>query len=208
VNDRDQLLLDRFRAGDRDAFSQLVEPYAPRVFSVLARMTGDRAAAEDLLQDALLQAYKALDRFRGECSFYTWIYRIAVNKTLNWIRRVKGRIHFESLDDPVPTPDGQVRREIVDMRESPETRSAQSEMARMIEEAMATLSPGNRIVFTMREIEGMEYEEIARMLECSEEAVRTRLHRAKKDLKERLRPFLSASAPARMPLDSRKAGSS
>lgn len=190
MNDRDQSLLDRIHAGEHDAFSALVEPYAPRVYSVVLRMTGDRAAAEDLLQDALLQAYRSLDRFRGECSFYTWIYRIAVNKALNWIRRVKGKIHFESLDEPLPTRDGQVQREIVDLRDSPETRSAQSEMAQMIEQALSTLSDVNRIVFTMREIEGQDYAEIARMLECTEEAVRTRLCRAKRELKERLRPFL------------------
>lgn len=191
MNDRDQSLLERIRSGEREAFSSLVEPYAPRVYSVLLRMTGDRAAAEDLLQDALLQAYRALDRFRGECSFYTWIYRIAVNKTLNWIRRVRGKIHFESLDEPLSTGDGQVQREVVDVRDSPEVRSAQTETAEVIDQAIAALSQANRIVFTMREIEGMQYDEIARTLECSEEAVRTRLHRAKKELKERLRPFLA-----------------
>lgn len=190
MNDRDQMLLERIRAGEHEAFGALVEPYAPRVLSVVRRMTGDAAAAEDLLQDALLQAYRSLDRFRGECSFYTWIYRIGVNKALNWLRRVKGKIHFESLDEPVSTGDGQVKREVVDWSENPESRSAQSEMAQMIDQAVANLSATYRIVFTMREIEGMEYDEIARLLECTEEAVRTRLHRAKKELKERLRPFL------------------
>lgn len=190
LNDRDQSLLARIRGGEPEAFGALVEPYAPRVYSVLLRMTTDRAAAEDLLQDALLQAYRSLERFRGECSFYTWIYRIAVNKTLNWIRRVRGKIHFESLDEPVPSKDGNVQREVADNRENPEARSQQSELAQIIEQAIQTLPEASRIVFTMREIEGMEYDDIARMLECSEEAVRTRLHRAKKDLKERLRPFL------------------
>lgn len=190
MKDRDEQMLERIRAGETQAFGTLVEPYAPRVYSVVLRMTGDRAAAEDLLQDALLQAYRSLDRFRGDCSFYTWIYRIAVNKTLNWIRRTRGKVRFESIDEPLATRDGQVQREIVDCRDNPEARSQQTELGQMLEQAIAALPEGSRIVFTMREIEGTDYADIARLLECSEEAVRTRLHRAKKDLKERLRPLL------------------
>lgn len=199
MDDRDLKLLERVRSGDRDAFSTLVEPYAPRVYSVLVRMTQDRAAAEDLLQDALLQAYRAIDRFRGESSVYTWLHRIAVNKALNWLRRVKGKIRFESLDEPVSRGDGEMRREVVDARETPERRSAQQEMGEVIEEAISTLSDGNRIVFTLREIEGLGFDEIARTLECTEEAVRTRLHRAKKELKERLRPYLEHAGGHRAP---------
>lgn len=193
MDDRDQVLLERVRSGDRDAFSALVEPCAPRVYSVLLRMTEDRSAAEDLLQDALLQAYRAIDRFRGESSVYTWLHRIAVNKALNWIRRVKGKVRFESLDAPISTGDGEMQRDVPDARATPETRAAQREMGEVIEEAIATLSDANRIVFTLREIEGLGYDDIARTLECSEEAVRTRLHRAKKELKERLRPYLETA---------------
>lgn len=192
MDEREQRLLEQLRAGDRDAFSALVEPYAPRVYSVLVRMTEDRAAAEDLLQDALLQAYRAIDRFRGESGLYTWIHRIAVNKALNWIRRVKGKIRFESLDAPVAGSDGEMQRDVADARDAPEVRTAQRETAEVIEEAVAALSDANRIVFTLRELEGLGYDEIARTLECSEEAVRTRLHRARKELKERLRPYLES----------------
>ncbi len=190
LTDPDPALVERFRTGEREAFQRVVERYAPRLYNVLAHMTADRAAAEDLLQDALLCAYNAIERFRGESGVYTWLYRIAVNKALNWIRKTRGKITWESLDAPISTGDGEVRREIADFSENPESRSEQGEMVAVIHAAIATLGEANRIVFTLREIEGMEYDDIARTLGCTQEAVRTRLHRAKKELKEKLRPYL------------------
>lgn len=188
--DRDQLLLDRIRAGEHEAFQTLVEQYAPRVYNVVLRMCSDAATAEDLLQDAILQAYNSLDKFRGDCSFYTWIYRIAVNKTLNWLRRYKGKIRWESLDEPKATEDGEMKREIMDWSANPERHTERGEVAAVLRGAIASLADGNRTVFTLREIEGMEFEQIAEVLGCTQDAVRTRLHRAKKELKEKLRPYL------------------
>ncbi len=190
MKDRDLLLLEQFRAGNADAFTQLVEQYAPRVYNVVLRMAKDASTAEDLLQDAIIQAYHSIDKFRGECSFYTWLYRIAVNKTLNFLRRNQGKIVWESLDEPRQTGDGQMKREVVDWSENPEKAAEQLEMGQIMAEAIASLGDGNRTVFTLREIEGMEFEQIAEVLGCTQDAVRTRLHRAKKELKEKLRPYL------------------
>ena len=150
MNDRDRALVQRICNGEPDLFGTLVEPYVPRLFNLVAHLVGDHSVAEDVLQDVLLSAFRSLSRFRGESGFYTWVYRIAVNRSLNWIRRVRGRFQFESLDEPILTKDGQIAREVVDWRENPESRTEQSEMMHCLEEAIAGLSEANRIVFTLR----------------------------------------------------------
>lgn len=188
MTEPERALLERIRAGDRDAFCILVERYAPRLFNAVFHMTSDRVAAEDLVQDALVGAYNGLDRFRGDAGFYTWLYRIAFNRTLNWIRKGRGKLTFESLD----ADEGERPREVADASDDPLARAEQRELGEALQGAIASLNEANRIVFTMREVDGFEYEEIARMLDCTQEAVRTRLHRAKKELKARLRPYLES----------------
>jgi RNA polymerase sigma-70 factor, ECF subfamily len=186
----DSELVKRFQDGDLSVFEALVTPYSTRLFNTLVQMTNDRGAAEDLLQEALVAAYRTLCSFRAEAAVYTWLHRIAVNKALNWLRSRKGRLEFESLDDPISTQSGEVRREVPDSRANPAGQALASEMSEVLQEAIASLSDTYRTVFTLREIDGLDYEEIARLCKCSQEAVRTRLHRAKRELKERLRPYL------------------
>lgn len=194
MTDSDASLLARARAGESEAFRVLVERYAPRVFNVILRMAGDGVVAEDLLQDSLLKAYRSLPGFRGESSFHTWLHRIAVNLTLNWLRRTRGRIRFESLDEPVRVGEDSVRRDVPDWTGNPEQRAAAGETMAVVERAVAELGDANRVVFTLREMEGMDFAAIAELLECTEEAVRTRLHRAKKQLRARLRPYVGAAS--------------
>lgn len=190
MTETDASLLERARAGESRAFQGLVERHARRAYNVIFRMAGDAVVAEDLLQDALLKAYRSLPAFRGDSSFQTWLHRIAVNLTLNWLRKTRGRVVFESLDAPVRVGSDELRREVPDWNDNPERHLAAGEVMSEVERAVAALGDANRVVFTLREIEGLEYVEIARLLECTEEVVRTRLHRAKKQLRERLRPYV------------------
>ena len=195
--ERERRLIEQVLKGDQNAFQSLIEPYAPRLFPVLLRMMTLRQTAEDLLQETFVHTYTNLSRFRGECSFYTWIYRIAVNLALKALRKPKSAIRWESLDNTGDDPEESRPRQIPDWTSNPEICSQQTETTKMIEEAIASLVDASRIVFTLREIDGLEYDEIAAVLECSQEAVRTRLCRAKKELKEKLRPYLENREPLR-----------
>ncbi|MHB2018190.1 MAG: sigma-70 family RNA polymerase sigma factor [Candidatus Xenobia bacterium] len=194
--ERERKLIEQSLKGDQDAFQALIEPYAPRLFPVLLRMVTLRQTAEDLLQETFVHVFTNLSRFRGECSFYTWIYRIAVNLALKALRRPKSAVRWESLDSS-DDPEESRPKQIPDWTSNPEICSQQSETGRVIEEAIASLADANRIVFTLREIDGLEYDQIAAVLECSQEAVRTRLCRAKKELKEKLRPYLENREPVK-----------
>ena len=184
----DTELVERSRSQDTEAFNALVRRYAPRLHEVISRMIGhDPALAEDLLQDALLQAYRALPRFRGGSAVYTWLYRIATNCALGWLRKQKSHscISLQGEDsDSLPL-------EIPDWSANPEKQSERRELADLMDEAVALLPESIRIVFILREIEGLSFEEIASILDRSQDVVRARLYRAKKALKTLLAPYLA-----------------
>lgn len=179
-------LIKRLQQGDKLAFEVMVAQYGPRLYTLVHRMLRHPQEAEDLTQEIFLQAYRKLSLFRGECSFYTWIYRIAVNLTLNRLR--VNVPQWESIDA--------ADEQVMDTTPGPARHVEESELRTQMEQALAKLDEGNRLVFIMREVQGMAYEDIATVLQCSQDALRARLCRTRRMLQHMLRPYLEGQDPS------------
>ena len=191
-NDADRSLVERAQAGDSRAFEMLVVKYQRRIERLISRMVRDADLVHDVAQETFIRAYRALPQFRGESAFYTWLYRIAVNtakKTLVELKR-----------DPISTDSARVRpgeddetyrtdHELSD-GETPEALLASKEIAATVNAAIDALSEDLRQAITLREIEGLSYEEIADVMNCPIGTVRSRIFRAREAIASRLRPLL------------------
>ena len=182
----DSVLVERVRAGEREAFSELVERHARKVFRLARHITKNDDDASDVLQDAFLKAYSRLDQFHGDAKFYTWLVRIAVNEALMRLRKRKGD-RTVSLDQNVETEDGSMPREVADGGEDPEQAYGREETRRILERAIDSLADTYRSVFVLRDVEGFTTEETSEMLELSISAVKSRLLRARLQLRDKLR---------------------
>jgi RNA polymerase sigma-70 factor, ECF subfamily len=178
----DQCLIAACRAGRTDAFGILVRRYQDRLYPTVLRLIGCAEDAHDLLQDAFLKAYEKLDSFHGESSFYTWVYRIAVNLALSDRRKRKTmwRLREDRRGEPLDTTDDPSRTD-------PSLPLEQAERDSLIQAALNDLAPDHRAVVVMKDLDGLRYEEIAETLGVPIGTVRSRLHRARNDLRERLR---------------------
>ncbi|MGE0488682.1 MAG: RNA polymerase sigma factor [Vulcanimicrobiota bacterium] len=184
MSENDRILVARAQKGDREAFEVLVEQHARPIYTLVFRMVrGRREEAEDLTQEVMLRAFKALPRFRGEAKFSTWLHRIAVNLTLN--RLQKKSLNPQSLSQG-DEGDGEHWLEIPDTSMAPEVMAERAETMACVRAALAEMSESLRVVFLMRELQGMSHDDIAATLGASSEAVRVRHHRAKKELVKRL----------------------
>lgn len=191
-NDDDFVLVSACRAGESEAFGILVRRYQDRLYPTILRLAGCAEDAHDLLQDTFLRAYQKLARFQGDSSFYTWVYRIAVNLALSDRRRRKGPTRvaasgggsvLDPPDDPSHTdPSGPMER---------------AERDAQVQAALNALQPDHRAVVVMKDLDGFRYEEIAEMLDIPVGTVRSRLHRARTELKQRLKHLLD-DEPARV----------
>ncbi len=180
----DEVLVVEARKGHREAFSALVGRYQGRIYPLIYRMTQNHSDTDDLLQEVFLTAYRSLPAFRGRSRFYTWIYRIAVNLTLNFLKkraREKDRAEFH---ENIPHR-GNARGEIL----SPERRSIQMEMERHLEEAIDALPPLFKTSFLLVVNHEMSHAEAARILGCTVNTVSWRIHKARRLLRDRLKPF-------------------
>jgi RNA polymerase sigma-70 factor, ECF subfamily len=181
----DILLVNRARGGDVQAFEQLVKQYDRQVFRIAQHITQNREDAEDVVQDAFLKAYEKLDQFQGNSKFYTWLVRIAVNESLMRLRKRRtGRM--VSIDEDVETEEGSMPRDLAEWRPDPEAMYGQSELAEILRKTIQGLPPGFRVVFVLRDVEGLSTEETAETLGLSVPAVKSRLLRARLQLRERL----------------------
>jgi RNA polymerase sigma factor (sigma-70 family) len=179
--EQDQLLVERSCRGDTVAFDALVVKYTPRLYALVYHMTANRDDTADLLQDIFARAYRSLKRFRGDSGFYTWIYTIATNLTLNFLKR-RGRRRTMSLDD---VDNGIANdREFLELTSTsdPVREAGLREIQVRLNEAMQKLSEDHRAVVTMFDIQGIPHAEISRILSVSEGTVRSRLHYAHKQL--------------------------
>ena len=187
-SDEDQQLVARTQSGDAAAFDQLVVKYTPRLYGLVYNMTSNHEDTNDLLQDVFSKAYKAIRGFRGKSSFYTWIHSIAVNMTLNFLKK-RGRRFQLSLDDV----DASVQndREFLEATatNSPVREADLSELQKRLNEAMMKLSDEHRAVVTMFHIQGMPHAEISKILRVSEGTVRSRLFYANRQLQNYLDEF-------------------
>jgi RNA polymerase sigma-70 factor (ECF subfamily) len=175
----DKQLIERSRAGNSDAFGELVRKYQNRLFTSLCQVAGSRADAEDIAQEAFIQAYLKLATFRQHCAFYTWLYRIALNL---WYTRARSQrvraclsqarpVHDDDRSDPYGTPVDELQRR---------------EQAQQIRQALNGLSEEHRTILVLRGVDGFDYDRIAEILELNAGTVRSRLHRARLEFRDQL----------------------
>ena len=178
-------LVDKARRGDARAFTELVNRYERKIFRLAKHITQNEEDAEDVLQESFLKAYGHLDEFQGQSKFYTWIVRIAVNESLMKLRKRKSD-RTVSLDETIDTGEETVVREIAVWDGSPEEQYSQEELRQILEKAVDSLRPSFRTVFVLRDVEELSTEETAALLDLSIPAVKSRLLRARLQLREKL----------------------
>ena len=178
-------LVEKARAGDAQAFTELVNHYERKIYRLAKHITQNDEDAEDVLQESFLKAYEHLDNFQGNSKFYTWIVRIAVNESLMKLRKRKGD-RTVPLDEPVDTGEEMVTREIAVWEDNPEQRYSREEIQEILDKAVEGLKPDFRTVFILRDIEELSTEETAETLGISVPAVKSRLLRARLALREKL----------------------
>jgi RNA polymerase sigma-70 factor, ECF subfamily len=187
--DIDQQLVVRAQRGDKRAFELLVEKYQRKLGRLLARFIRDPAEVEDVTQEAFIKAYRALPAFRGDSAFYTWLYRIGINTAKNYLmalgRRAPTSTEVEA-EDAEGFEDGEQLRDI----NTPESMLLSKEIATTVNATIEGLPEELRTAIQLREIEGMSYEDIARIMDCPIGTVRSRIFRAREAIAERLRPLL------------------
>jgi RNA polymerase sigma-70 factor (ECF subfamily) len=179
------VLVSRAREGDAKAFSALVRRYESKIFRLAQHVTQNREDAEDVLQESFLKAYEHLDQFQGNSKFYTWLVRIAVNQALMKLRKRKTDKSV-SLDDTIDTGEDSVAREIASWDETPEDRYSREEINGILTSAIDSLAPPYRAVFVLRDVDELSTEETAEALDLSVPAVKSRLLRARLQLRDKL----------------------
>jgi len=184
----DAVLVARAQEGDSGAFNTLVTKYERKVFRLARNITNNQEDAEDVLQETFLKAYSHIGGFQGNSKFYTWLVRIAVNEALMKLRKRKSDKSV-SLDEGVDTGEEIMVREVAVWDDDPEKRYSQEEIRAILEDAVSSLRPTFRSVFVLRDIEELSTEETANMLDLSVPAVKSRLLRARLQLREKLTRF-------------------
>lgn len=181
-------LIAKAKSGNAGAFSTLLEKYERKIFRLAQHITQNREDAEDVLQETFLKAYEHLDQFQGNSKFYTWIVRIAVNQALMKLRKRKTD-RTVSMDEGIDTGEDIVTREIAAWDENPEQRYSRDEMNEILQTAVDSLAPPYRTVFVLRDVEELSTEETAEALDLSIPAVKSRLLRARLQLRDKLTKF-------------------
>jgi len=187
-NTPDNVLVERTQQGDQAAFGLLVEKYQHRLAKLVSRYIYDSAEVEDVCQEALIKAYRAIGNFRGESAFYTWLYRIAVNTAKNYLISQGRRPPKSDIDaeDAVQIEAGAAMRETG----TPEANALTRELAETVTRAVDNLPEDLKMAITLREIEGLSYDEIAQVMACPIGTVRSRIFRARDAIDRELKPLL------------------
>ena len=185
----DQQLVERAQRGDKRAFELLVAKYQRKLGRLLSRLVRDPAEVEDVTQEAFIKAYRALPAFRGDSAFYTWLYRIAINTAKNYLvalgRRAPTTTEFDH-EDAENFEEAEALRDAA----TPESELHGKQIASTVNRAMDALPEDLRTAITLREIEGLSYEEIATLMNCPIGTVRSRIFRAREAIADKLRPLL------------------
>jgi RNA polymerase sigma-70 factor (ECF subfamily) len=183
-------LVKRCQNGDAEAFDELVTRYRTRVFGMIYNMVHSEQDAWDLAQDSFVKAWKSIKRFRGQSSFYTWIYRIVMNVTIDWLRKKQVKAGGAEFDDSIQLKEVDPASKTMPKADPiPSEQIEQKEIRAEIDKAIGQLSPEHRAVILMKEIDGMQYHEIAETLGCSIGTVMSRLFYARKKLQNLLRDY-------------------
>jgi len=183
--DDEGAIVAQARLGNATAFNELLRRYERKIFRLALHITQNREDAEDVLQESFLKAYEHLDQFQGQSKFYTWIVRIEVNQALMKLRKRKSD-RSVSLDETIDTGEDNIGREIAAWDENPEEKYSRDELNRILTSAIDGLAPIYRAVFVLRDIDGLSTEEAAEALDLSVPAVKSRLLRARLQLREKL----------------------
>lgn len=178
-------LVARVKTGDLAAFEKLMRQYERQIFRISLQITQNREDAEDIVQDTFFKAFQKIDQFQGNSKFYTWLVRIAVNESLMRLRKRKAQ-KTVSMDEEIQTDEGSIPRDFADWMPNPEQNYNQAELAEILRRTIQGLPPGFRTVFVLRDIDGLSTEETAQALKLSVPAVKSRLLRARLQLRERL----------------------
>jgi RNA polymerase sigma-70 factor, ECF subfamily len=186
-------------AGDRDAFRVLVERHSRSIFRVVYRMTGNQQDTEEIVQETLLRAYKSLERFELRANFSTWLYRIAVNRTLDFLNARKTQMRMKDTYQIVDNPDSEEGNQVQlpATNPGPDRLLLSVEMKRKIAGALGLLTPAERVAFTMRHMEGRSIEEISQTLNLKLSAAKNSVFRAVQKLRQQLEPYASPASPTR-----------
>jgi RNA polymerase sigma-70 factor (ECF subfamily) len=192
----DRVLVERAQAGDKKAFGLLVEKYHRKLGRLVGRLVRDQTEVEDVVQEAFIKAYRALHNFRGDSAFYTWMYRICINTAKNHLISLGRK---PQVLNNVEMEDAENFDGVTNIRtmETPETALATKQIAITVNDTIAALQEDLRTAITLRELEGMSYEEIADIMQCPIGTVRSRIFRARETISEKLRPLLSHSGSKR-----------
>ncbi|HVL35140.1 MAG TPA: RNA polymerase sigma factor RpoE [Burkholderiales bacterium] len=185
----DRQLVARAQSGDKRAFELLVEKYQRKLARLLSRFIRDPAEVEDVTQEAFIKAYRALPAFRGDSAFYTWLYRIGINTAKNYLMAM-GRRAPTSTEVEAEEAEGYEEGEQLRDINTPESVLLSNEIARTVNSTIEQLPEELRTAIQLREIEGMSYEDIARVMDCPIGTVRSRIFRAREAIAEQLRPLL------------------
>jgi RNA polymerase sigma-70 factor, ECF subfamily len=192
----DQQLVERAQKGDKRAFELLVVKYQRKLARLLGRLIKDPAEVEDVAQEAFIKAYRALPSFRGDSAFYTWLYRIGINTAKNYLvatgRRAPTATVYDS-EDAEAFENGDQLRDV----NTPENELISKQIAKTVNESMEGLPEELRTAITLREIEGLSYEDIALIMNCPIGTVRSRIFRAREAIAEKLRPQLGTTKDRR-----------
>jgi RNA polymerase sigma-70 factor (ECF subfamily) len=188
ASDTDQQLVQRAQRGDLRAFDLLVLKYQGRIGALVSRYVNDPGDVEDVTQEAFIKAYRALDKFRGDSAFYTWLYRIASNAAKNHLV-AKGR--RPGADATIEDAEGFEQAGLISESSTPEAVLMSEELAQVVAEAMEALPEELRAALTLREFEGLSYDDIAAVLDCPVGTVRSRIFRARESIDERVREQMS-----------------
>ena len=187
--DLDQDLVLRVQQGDKSAFDLLVLKYQHRIVHLVNRYVKDPTEAQDVAQDTFLKAYRALGDVRGESAFYTWLYRIAINTAKNYLLS-RSRRHFDYEIDVQDAEQVENAAQLKDL-DTPDNLLMNEQIVQVIKTAIERLPEEMRIAITLRELEGMSYEEIAEAMDCPIGTVRSRIFRAREAIDEKLQPLLN-----------------
>ncbi|MCQ8180054.1 RNA polymerase sigma factor RpoE [Methylomonas sp. SURF-1] len=188
TEDVDQSLVQRVQQGDKAAFDLLVLKYQHKIVHLVNRYVKDPSEAQDVAQDTFIKAYRALGDFRGESAFYTWLYRIAINTAKNYLLS-RSRRHFDYEIDVQDAEQVENAPQLKDI-ETPEHQLMNEQIVAVIKSAIENLPEEMRIAITLREFEGMSYEEIAEAMDCPIGTVRSRIFRAREAIDQKLNPLL------------------
>jgi len=192
----DQLLVERAQRGDKRAFELLVDKYQRKLARLVSRLVRDPGEAEDVTQEAFIKAYRALPSFRGDSAFYTWLYRIGINTAKNYLVATGRRAPTSTEVDAEEAESFESGEQLRDIN-TPESLLLSKEIATTVNAAIESLPEELRSAIQLRELEGMSYEEIAKLMDCPIGTVRSRIFRAREAIADKLKPLLDTATDKR-----------